>query len=84
MQEDIIHITDVIEPGMLRKIESSFSGMFGIAAWISDSNGVGVTDGSGFAEYPLLCLKSEAGRQECALYCIRCFRPRCKRQGSAY
>ena len=66
MQEDIIHITDVIEPGMLRKIESSFSGMFGIAAWISDSNGVGVTDGSGFAEYPSLCLKSEAGRQECA------------------
>ncbi len=45
------HLTDLIEPDTLRKIESSLSAMFGMAAWISDENGVGVGSGTGFSRY---------------------------------
>ena len=36
------HLTDLIESDTLRKIESSVSAMFQMAAWISDENGVGI------------------------------------------
>ena len=56
------HLTDLIEPDTLRKIESSLSAMFGMAAWISDENGVGVGSGTGFSRYVDQCLRSPAGR----------------------
>lgn len=64
------HLTDLIEPETLRKIESSLSAMFGMAAWISDENGVGVDSGTGFPRYADLCLRSPDGREDCER-CIR-------------
>lgn len=64
------HLTDLIEPETLRKIENSLSAMFGMAAWISDENGVGVDSGTGFPRYADLCLRSPAGREDCER-CIR-------------
>lgn len=68
------HLTDLIEPETLRRIEGSLSAMFGMAAWISDENGVGIGSGSGFPRYVDQCLKSPAGREECE---------RCIREGAA-
>lgn len=68
------HLTDLIEPDTLRKIESSLSAMFQMAAWISDENGVGVGSGVGFSRYVDQCLRSQAGRQDCE---------RCIREGAA-
>ena len=64
------HLTDLIEPETLRKIESSLSAMFGMAAWISDENGVGDDSGTGFPRYADLCMRSPAGRKDCER-CIR-------------
>lgn len=63
------HLTDLIEPDTLRKIESSLSAMFGMAAWISDENGVGDGSGTGFSRYV-----APAGRNDCE---------RCIREGAA-
>lgn len=68
------HLTDLIEPDTLRKIESSLSSMFGMAAWISDENGVGIGSGTGFPRYVDQCLRSPEGRRECE---------RCIREGAA-
>lgn len=68
------HLTDLIEPDTLRKIESSLSAMFGMAAWISDENGVGVGSGTGFSRYVDQCLRSPEGRKDCE---------RCIREGAA-
>lgn len=68
------HLTALIEPDTLRKIESSLSAMFGMAAWISDENGVGVGSGTGFSRYVDQCLRSPAGRNDCE---------RCIREGAA-
>ena len=63
---DEINLTDLIEVGMLQKIQDAFSMMTGIASLTTDRYGVPVTKGSCFSDF---CMKhtrtSEVGRKRC-------------------
>lgn len=63
---DDINLTDLIEVGMLQKIQDAFSMMTGIASLTTDRYGVPVTQGSCFSDF---CMKhtrtSEVGRKRC-------------------
>ena len=67
MREDTraLHLTDLINEEMLQHIQDAFSEMSQMAAITTDSNGVAVTEGSGFEECCIMCRSTEIGRQRC-------------------
>ncbi|MCI9676330.1 MAG: hypothetical protein HFH06_11330 [Lachnospiraceae bacterium] len=69
-----VKLTDLIDPGILQKIQDSLSDYIGMASLIADENGTPVTAGSGFTDFcNNLTRKS-------ALGCTRC--EQCDKQGA--
>ena len=73
-QDKEIKLTDLFDIDMLQRIQDAFANMTGLAAVITDANGVAVTKGSNFTDF-------------CALYtrtnpigCLRC--QECDRHGA--
>lgn len=64
--EDELSLTDLINKETLQRIQDAFSSMTGMAALITDMDGVPVTEGSNFTDF---CMKftrtSEVGFQRC-------------------
>lgn len=64
--KDKLLLTDLIEIEILQKIQDAFSELTGMAALTTDTNGVAITEGSGFTDF---CMKytrqSKLGCQEC-------------------
>lgn len=69
-----VKLTDLIDPGILQKIQDSLSDYVGMASLIADENGTPVTVGSGFTDFCMnLTRKSVLG-------CTRC--EQCDKQGA--
>ncbi len=69
-----LKLTDLIEVELLQKLQDSFSSMSGMAALITDRDGVPITEGSNFTDF---CMKytrqSPLGKKRCE---------QCDRQGA--
>ena len=63
-----INLTDLIDVNVLQQIQDGFSNFTGMAALTTDSDGVPVTDGSGFTNFCMnLTRKSEVGCKRCEI-----------------
>lgn len=61
-----IHLLDLIDVDILQKIQDGFSKYTGMAALITDEDGIPMTKGSGFTDFCRdLVRKSEAGGRRC-------------------
>lgn len=66
IMDEEIRLTDLIAVETLQKIQDAFSQMTGMAALITDSDGVPVTKGSNFSDFCKKYIRcSEAGRKRC-------------------
>ena len=64
-EESKLHLTDLISVEMLQQIQDAFSDMTGMAALTADSEGIAVTEGSGFETCCNMCRGTELGRHRC-------------------
>ena len=65
--EDKYNLTDLIDLETLQKVQDAFSDMSGIAAVITDVNGVGITKSSGVSDFCINQIRSsEIGIARCA------------------
>ncbi|MDE6320314.1 MAG: PocR ligand-binding domain-containing protein, partial [Lachnospiraceae bacterium] len=65
--EDKYNLTDLIDLETLQKVQDAFSDMSGIAAVITDVNGVAITESSGVSDFCTKHIRStEIGRTQCA------------------
>lgn len=63
---DNVKLLDLIDVEVFQQIQDGFSDYTGMAAIITDSNGVPITKGSGFTEFCMeLTRNSEEGRKQC-------------------
>ena len=69
--EKEITLTDLFDVDMLQRIQDAFSNMTGLAALITDANGVAVTSGSSFTDF---CAKYTRQNQIGLLRCQECHR----------
>ena len=60
-----LHLTDLISVETLQQIQDAFSEMTEMAALTTDSDGIAVTQGSGFEDCCNMCRASEVGRHRC-------------------
>ena len=60
-----LHLTDLISVEVLQQIQDAFSEMTEMAALTTDSEGIAVTDGSGFEDHCNMCRSSEVARHRC-------------------
>lgn len=66
MEQNKLHLNDLIDTALLQKVQDAFSDMAGLAALTTDENGVAVTQGSNFSDF---CMKYT---RESSLGCSRC------------
>lgn len=62
---DTVKLTDLIDIEILQKIQDSLSFYMGMSGLITDSDGVPVTEGSGFTDFCLMTRKSRLGSCLC-------------------
>ncbi len=61
-----VYLTDLIDVETLQQIQDGFARMTGMAALITDENGVAVTEGSNFTDYCMHYTRaSKVGRERC-------------------
>ena len=60
-----LHLTDLISVEVLQQIQDAFSQMTEMAALTTDSDGIAVTQGSGFEDCCNMCRATEVGRHRC-------------------
>lgn len=61
-----IRLTELIDVKILQRIQDAFSEFTGMAAVMTDENGVPITEGSGFTQHCMdLVRKSDVGRSRC-------------------
>ena len=66
--DDEVNLTDLVSVDVLQRMQDAFTQMTGIAAQISDKNGIPVTEGSGFSDFCAKYIKSsEKGRSGCEM-----------------
>lgn len=66
--DEEVNLTDLVGVDVLQRMQDAFTEMTGIAAQISDMNGIPVTEGSGFSEFCAKYIKSsEKGRSGCEM-----------------
>lgn len=63
--EKELHLTDLIDTGILQQIQDAFSDMTGMAALTADCDGVAITNGSRFTEFCNMTRATELGRKRC-------------------
>ncbi|MDE7229692.1 MAG: PocR ligand-binding domain-containing protein [Oscillospiraceae bacterium] len=65
MEENKLHLTDLISVEMLQQIQDAFSEMTEMAAQTADSDGIAITQGSRFEDFCIMCRNTEVGRHRC-------------------
>lgn len=64
-----LQLTDFIDADMLQRMQDAFTELTGIAAITADTNGVPVTEGSGFSDY---CMKFTRNSASGGMRCAQC------------
>ncbi|MDE7192608.1 MAG: PocR ligand-binding domain-containing protein, partial [Oscillospiraceae bacterium] len=65
VNENELHLTDLVDTDILQQIQDAFSDMTDMAAITSDCDGVAITNGSNFMEFCNMTRATELGRKRC-------------------